>query len=193
MLTQDISKAFDSISILGLTKSLERLSVPKNIINFISNLFTNRNMNILTAYGTTEIITAGDGIDQGDSISPLLWRIFYDPLLCAVTNYGSRGYNMELMWPHDPIDRTTWTYDSKRIPVSAYMDDTVWLDKSKSRLQNTVDLAHSFFTIWDIKINTNKCELLVINPSITNDQRFLSLGDRDNQDNIISSNQPNGI
>src|SRR5437016_11791621 len=109
MLTQDISKAFDSISIIGLTKSLERLSVPSNIIDFISSLFTNRNMNILTAYGTTNIITAGDGIDQGDSISPLLWRIFYDPLLSAVTRYGTRGYTMNVTWPHDPTDTTTWT------------------------------------------------------------------------------------
>src|SRR6266496_70843 len=89
MLTQDISKVFDSISIHGLTKALDRLSVPNNIVRFILSLFTNRYINILTAYGTTDIITAGDRIDQGDSISPLLWRIFYDPLLSAVTRYGS--------------------------------------------------------------------------------------------------------
>ena len=71
MLTQDISKAFDSISMCGLIKAMERLSIPQNIINFISNLFTGRRMNILTAYGTTDVITAGDGIDQGDSRTPL--------------------------------------------------------------------------------------------------------------------------
>src|SRR5947199_186947 len=162
MLTQDISKAFDSISIYGLIKALDRLSIPHNIVKFISSLFTNRNMNILTAYGTTNIITAGDGIDQGDSISPLLWRIFYDPLLSAVTRYGSRGYKMEVTWPHDPTDKTTWTYDSTNISTSAYMDDTVWIDESRCRLQDTVNLAQEFFTIWDIKINTGKCELLVI-------------------------------
>src|SRR5213079_3233221 len=155
----------------------------KNIINFISNLFTNRNMNILTAYGTTEIITAGDGIDQGDSISPLLWRIFYDPLLCAVTRYGSRSYKMEVTWPHDPTDKNIWTYDSTNISTSAYMDDTVWIDESRCRLQDTVNLAQEFFTIWDIKINTGKCELLVINPSIHRDYRFITMGEDTN--NIV--------
>src|SRR5437016_4531140 len=127
MLTQDISKAFDSISIHGPIKALEQLSIPHNIVRFISSLFTNRYMNILTAYGTTDIITAGDGIDQGDSISPLLWRIFYDPLLSTLTRYGSREYTIEVTWPYDPTNTNTWTKDSTYISTSAYMDNTVWI------------------------------------------------------------------
>ena len=63
--------------------------------------------------------------------------------------------------------------------------DELWLDTSKSRLQDTVDLAHAFFTLWDIKINIKKCELLIINPSVSNDQRFISMGDITEPSNII--------
>src|SRR2546430_11380758 len=92
---------------------------------------------------------------------------------------------MDLSWPHNPLDITSWTNESLHIPTSAYMDDTVWLDSSKCRIQDTVNLAQEFFTMWDIKINTNKCELLVINPSVPKDQRFLTMGN--NQNNTINA------
>ena len=94
---------------------------------------------------------------------------------------------MEVTWPHDPTDKTTWTYDSTNISTSAYMDDTVWIDESRCRLQDTVNLAQEFFTMWDIKINTNKCELLVINPSVHRDHRFITMGE--DADNIVRITQ----
>ncbi|RHZ45286.1 hypothetical protein Glove_682g5 [Diversispora epigaea] len=41
---------------------------------------------IITDYRLTNEIIAGDKIDQGEIISPLLWRIFYNPLLCKINN-----------------------------------------------------------------------------------------------------------
>src|SRR5437762_6234639 len=67
------------------------------------------------------------------------------------------------------------------------MDDTVWIDKSRCRLQDTVNLAQEFFTMWDIKININKCELLVINPSVHRDYRFITMGE--DTDDIVRCTQ----
>lgn len=55
---QDIAKAFDSISIKGLELALQRIAVPPPIVRLIDNLFQGRS----------------------DSLSPILWRIYYDPL-----------------------------------------------------------------------------------------------------------------
>jgi hypothetical protein len=41
-------------------------------------------MNVLMAFGPSLTLIEGDGIDQDDAISPILWRIFYDPLLIAI-------------------------------------------------------------------------------------------------------------
>lgn len=60
---QDIAKAFDSISIKGLELALQRITVPPRIIRLIDNLFQGRS----------------------DSLSPILWRIYYDPLHHAIT------------------------------------------------------------------------------------------------------------
>ncbi len=53
--------------------------------------------------------TAEDGIDQGDTISPLLWRIFYDPLLSALQKNSSRGYKMKVNWPLNINNPLEWS------------------------------------------------------------------------------------
>lgn len=76
-----MAKAFDSVGMMPLKKALKHIKLPESAINFIINLFNNRKMRVITAYRLSDIFTAGDGIDQGKVISPLIWRIFYDPLL----------------------------------------------------------------------------------------------------------------
>jgi hypothetical protein len=77
-------KAYDSISPESLQLALRRLDIPEKFITWIIDLFKNRQMNVLTAFGPSPTFVGGDGIDQSDAISPLLWRIFYDPLLIAI-------------------------------------------------------------------------------------------------------------
>ncbi|CAB5191587.1 unnamed protein product [Rhizophagus irregularis] len=60
---QDISKAFDSISTTGLKIALQRLSLPNRLIDLVIRIFTNRNAQILTAFGPTPSFTASDGVD----------------------------------------------------------------------------------------------------------------------------------
>src|SRR5215469_14661758 len=91
-----MSKAFDSISMDGLKISMERLDIPSNIINLLVNLFKDRKIRIITHYGLSEPFTAGDGIDQGEMISPLLWRIFYDPLLTYIDSEKTLGYTLSI-------------------------------------------------------------------------------------------------
>ena|SRR5438045_3998628 len=51
---QDMAKAFDSVGLIPLTKALERIKIPNNIIGFIINNFKNRNISVITAYGISE-------------------------------------------------------------------------------------------------------------------------------------------
>ena len=61
-------------------------------------MFDKRQTRIITALGLTEAITASDGIEQGEVISPLIWRIFYDPLLTKVKKNTLLGYELEVSW-----------------------------------------------------------------------------------------------
>src|SRR5215212_7699235 len=97
-----MAKAFDSVGLVPLRRSMERIKIPAATINYLIDLFDERQISVITAYGSTEFFTGQDGIDQGETISPLLWRIFYDPLLCAVQN-SNRGYVMEEKLDHHTI------------------------------------------------------------------------------------------
>ena len=72
ILLQDIKKAFDSVLLESLEWALKRVKIPQKTRKYITNLFHKRQLKVITAYGLTEEITAGDGIDQGEVISLLI-------------------------------------------------------------------------------------------------------------------------
>ncbi|EXX61294.1 RNA-directed DNA polymerase from mobile element jockey-like [Rhizophagus irregularis DAOM 181602=DAOM 197198] len=84
IVSQDISKAFDSIDLNMLKLALIRLHIPPLLTKFIINLFTRRNNKIITHYGDTSGYRVRIGIDQGEIIFPLLWVIYLDPLLTTL-------------------------------------------------------------------------------------------------------------
>ena len=121
ILLQDMQKAFDSVSLEMLEKALLRLKLPSTAINFILDLFGERQLKIITALGLSNGFKAIDGIDQGEVVSPLVWRIFYDPLLCYIQNETTLGYDLSLSkYKAYPTNYSTCC------AAIAYADDTTW-------------------------------------------------------------------
>ena len=154
VVTQDMMKAYDSVSLESLQLALRRLDIPEKFILWITGLFKNRQMSVITAFGPSPTFIGGDGIDQGDAISPLLWRIFYDPLLVAIQQACNQqqGYEMVNTWPSDIQDRSTWQQYRLRVPVIAYMDDTSYLDSSGDKIQASINIATQFYYFHDVDI-----------------------------------------
>ena len=101
ILFQDMKKAFDSVSLKMMEKALKRIKIPDMITKFLINLYNKRKIKVITEYRLTKEFEAGDGLDQGEVISPLIWHIFYDPLLCTVCKEKDLGYKIDLSWPCD--------------------------------------------------------------------------------------------
>jgi len=107
----------------------------------------------------------------------LLLRIFYDPLLSALqNNEDERGYVMSVRWPTNVDNKDSWELFHVRIPAMAYMDDTIFIESSRERSQAIINLATKFYQMNDIFINGTKCELIIINPSVDDAQRSLTIG-----------------
>ncbi|CAB4416831.1 unnamed protein product [Rhizophagus irregularis] len=86
ILSQDISKAFDSVDLSMLHFALQRIRLPPSTVNFLISLFTKRTNHVFTAHGVTPAYRVRIGIDQGEVISPLLWVIYIDLLLTVLKN-----------------------------------------------------------------------------------------------------------
>ena len=173
---QDMSRAFDSIGMIPLTMALRRIKLPEITIRLLLNMFQNRKTRIITAYGLSDVLIAADGIDQGEVISPLIWQIFYDPLLCRIAQDPSLGYTMNVKWPTGNLN--THKIYSMRSAGLTYADDTVWLGYSRSNAQRILDISSGFFHLNDIDINGFKSFLLVINlpKSIPREESFVVIG-----------------
>ncbi|GBC37735.2 hypothetical protein GLOIN_2v1785617 [Rhizophagus irregularis DAOM 181602=DAOM 197198] len=63
-----------------------------------------------------------------------------------------------------------------QVPICAYMDDTIFLESSKYRMQEIVDIANEFYLINDIDINAKKSELIIINPTVEKQEQNIELG-----------------
>ncbi|GET64215.1 RNA-directed DNA polymerase from mobile element jockey-like [Rhizophagus irregularis DAOM 181602=DAOM 197198] len=159
IVSQDISKAFDSIDLNMLRLALIRLHIPSLLIKFIINLFTRRNNKIITHHGDTPGYRVRIGIDQGEIISPLLWVIYLDPLLTTLNREACDPFNLKssALLDYSPID-----YEQHNLPVShiTFMDDSTLIASSKRGIEDRFSITAEFYTLNNTQANSAKYILL---------------------------------
>ncbi|KAG9302155.1 hypothetical protein G9A89_020589 [Geosiphon pyriformis] len=95
---------------------------------------------------------------------PLLWRIFYDPLLCEVKRQVDEcGYrlNSHFISGCGCVESRAGVF--LFFTASAFVDDTIWVGSSQSVTQHILNIASEFFNVNDISINNNKTVAIPIN------------------------------
>ncbi|EXX63503.1 hypothetical protein RirG_151720 [Rhizophagus irregularis DAOM 197198w] len=73
------------------------------------------------------------------------------------------GYEISCNWPTNPSDPNSWVKYRKKVAVTAYMDDTAFIESSREGMQKFLNIANSFYNMMNIIINVKKCDLLVFN------------------------------
>lgn len=146
----------------------ERLRFPSNLSTFIISLFTSRKNRILTPFGKTESYDLLIEIDQGEVISPLLWTIYFDPLLTELSSSAISPYIWSSGIPADILDINN--NKNVIIPISqlTYMDDSTLIASSLMGLEQLLSVARDFYFLNNITANFLKYEL--VSSSVGNTQ-----------------------
>src|SRR5260364_379411 len=124
--------------------------MPSQLINIIINLLTDQSNRVITNFGLTKSYEVQDGIDQGETITPLLWRLYY-PLISKISNTYS-GYTSSVVWT-TTISPSVFNKTEALALVLAYMDDTLWIAQSFQQLQQIIQTVSSFYQMTYIKVN----------------------------------------
>jgi len=81
-----MSKAYDSVNLNLFEKALNRINMPSKLINILTNLLTDCQNRVITNFGLTNPYIVKNGIDQGETITPLFWHIYYDLLISNIAS-----------------------------------------------------------------------------------------------------------
>ncbi|GET61135.1 hypothetical protein GLOIN_2v708233 [Rhizophagus irregularis DAOM 181602=DAOM 197198] len=138
---------------------MDRIKIPNDFSSFILELFKDRKNQVITAYGKTAPYNVLTRIDQGEVISPLLWCIYYDPLLAEIDKQ-QLGYNISCI--SKSVVQEEGVLNQQNVSIMAYMDDTQWITDEKSKLEKMLYIADTFYRLNDIQINKEKSELMMM-------------------------------
>lgn len=114
MVTQlEISKAFDTIPHEVIGRALEIQGIAQANIHLIENSYINAET-ILQNGSDSIRIKLQRGVKQGDPLSPTLFNLVFDPLICSLekrTGYDTREENISVLAFADDIALTSRTRD----------------------------------------------------------------------------------
>ncbi|GBB94895.1 hypothetical protein RclHR1_24350003 [Rhizophagus clarus] len=169
ILSQDISKAFDSVNLTMLKFALERIRLPASAITLLLSFFMNRSNWVFTAYGETSSYRVRIGIDQGEVISPLLWVIYIDPLLTVLKTEMLDPY---ILRPPTLSSNITGSISNIFINNLVFMDDSTLISSSKAGLEHMLSITEEFYALNNTSANHQKYVLITNSLPLTTTSTF---------------------
>ncbi|KAG9303977.1 hypothetical protein G9A89_005887 [Geosiphon pyriformis] len=145
--------------------------------NVVSNLPDKKaaGLFVMTDFGLTNEYRVHNGLDQGEVFSPLLWHIFYDPLLCEVKRQESVcGYRLDSCFVANTGRVESRAGLTSFLTADAFVDNTIWIGSSQATTQHIFNVASEFFRVNDISINNDKTVAIPINCRVSSPHLLIS-------------------
>ena len=137
----DLSKAFDTINHKKLINKLKTLGLNENALSWIESYLGNRTQKTKFQYFTSSENPVTTGVPQGSILGPLLF-------ICFTNDLASN-------------------FDDSLCKLLSYADDSTFIVNAtsstelKSKIKTTLEKAQSWFIENEMKINTDKTQILV--------------------------------
>ena len=136
----DLSKAFDCIRHDLLIAKLHAYGFSREALTLINNYLTNRQQRVKVNGSFSSSKSVARGVPQGSVLGPLLFNIYINDLLLFIQDSDICNY---------ADDTTIYTYNKN-------------LDNIVHKLENDSTIALKWFTDNFMKLNADKCHLLVL-------------------------------
>lgn len=137
----DIAKAYDSVEHWAMKETLEAYGLNQNDVDILMDMITGSETRFDTAYGLTGKVAAGAGVRQGDTISPVLYLLFLNPLLIWLETSGI-GYQI----------------GNKTTTNKAFADDMALISGSKKGIETLMNRVNRFMEYNRVTINATKSQ-----------------------------------
>ncbi|KAG9287615.1 hypothetical protein G9A89_019676 [Geosiphon pyriformis] len=160
---------------LHLEKSLVRIKMCSKFIQFFGGIHRDHTNQVMTDFGLTSGYYVHDGLDQREIFSPLLWHIFYDPLLCEVKRQESvYGYRLNSHFVSKNGRSKFQAGFFSFFTTGAFVDNTIWVGSSQMATQHILNVTSEFFCVNDISINNDKTVAIFFNSRVSNSSLSIS-------------------
>ena len=146
MAVLDIEKAFDTVNRSLLWEILNRLGCNKKIIKLIKALYKNTKTRFKINNTYTNWIRSNRGVRQGCVLSPLLFALVMEELICRIKKLNGGV-----------------TIGNKKLSLLLYADDVIIIANSKKELEEALLTAEKFGEECDLKISRKKSKIIIIN------------------------------
>ena len=153
----DLTSAFNTISHSHLFRIMHDLGFPTDAIDSVRDLYTDNHTRIILNRTTnlqTAPIPIGRGTIQGDTLSPLLFLIFMEPLLRWLS-IGGHGYTPTCLTSNPSLPHTHPCHGTQTSPTFA--DDLLLLSPCHLRLQAQFEKVLRYCQWGGLSINPSKC------------------------------------
>jgi ribonuclease HI/exonuclease III len=147
----DFKCAFNTIDHDLLLHIMYDLGYPADMVGVIGNLYRGAGTRISTPHGPTGTVDLGRGTVQGDSLSPMLFIIFIEPLIRWL-HVGGNGYRFGCLDCEDPA-----LNDRYNVSSLAYADDLSVLTNDHRCLQAQADKITAFCQWSGMSVTHRKC------------------------------------
>ena len=141
----DASKAFDRVEYARLFKLLCGRGLCPRVVKLLAAMYTNQQMNVRWKGILSNVFKCENGVKQGGVLSPTLFCVYFDELLCKLSECGVGCY-----------------VGNKFLGALSYADDIALLAPTKASAQKMLAVCEQFASEHSVTFNASKSFLMVV-------------------------------
>lgn len=165
----DYSKAFDTVNWNTLWKVLSEMGVPNHLTHLIEQLYLHNEAFVCVDGRLSKQFSVEKGVRQGCILSPILFNIYGEWIIRKATEDWDGGVSV----------------GGRKISNLRYADDTTLLASTEDEMENLLRRVENFSGEAGLKLNRNKCSMLVVDRMGILPPVFTSIPDIARKESII--------